>query len=465
LFSYFFPPSQAVGALRWQKFARHLAGAGIGLDVITLDPSDLARRDDSRLADLPDGIRVFGVTQPSLPSERLERALLKMKRLLRKPAPAAAAIAQSDRGAGKPAGTAASPGSYSRSEILAGTPGWSLDRAYHARQDLERIRAWAHVAAALGSRILTPGLHQAVISCGPPHPVHEAARIVARAGHLPLVIDLRDPWALVERLPSHIASPAWYRRSARDERRIVRDAALVVLNTDPALRAMRSSHPADADRMVCVMNGCDDDLVPAPPRSSRFLVAYAGSVYLDRDPRPLFRAARQVATELGLTPAEFGLEFMGNVQAYGGRTLGAIAAEEGVGEFVRIHPTRPRADALAFLASASMLLSLPQDSEMAIPSKIFEYAQFNAWVLALAEPTSATAELLRGTAADTVSSRDIGGIANALRGRIEGWRRGERPEALARIDRLSRRYQAGVLLAALQPLIGAPLKLEAACAP
>ncbi len=342
--------------------------------------------------------------------------------------------------------------------------GSGLARAWHARQDLARIEAWARAAADIGAQILEPGVHRAIISCGPPHPVHEGARRLARGSGLPFIVDLRDPWALVERLPAHIASPYWYRRSARDERRVVADASLIVLNTESAQAAMQRSHPDRADRIRCVMNGCDEEVAVMAERTDRFLVAYAGSVYLDRDPRPLFRAARAVIEELGLTPAEFAIEFMGNARSYGGHTLGSIAGQEGVGEFVRVHAARPRAEALAFLAGASMLLSLPQDSEMAIPSKIFEYFQYDAFLLALAEHDSATERLLRGTTADTVSSRDIAGITRVLRERYLGWKRGERPQALAREERFTRRHQAGLLLAALAPLIGLKLPVEAPCA-
>ncbi len=464
LLSYFFPPSQAVGALRWQKFAGHFAEAGVGLDVITLDPASLSKPDPARLAELPAGTRVYGVPQPLLRTEQLERWLLSLRRprtSAASPAPQAAAPA-TPRPRSAPAPRA---DSYSREEILGGqVPGSRLARAWHAWQDLARIEAWADAASELGMRVLDPGVHRAIISCGPPHPVHEGARRLAGRVRLPYIVDLRDPWALVERLPAHIASPYWFRRSAADERRVVSDASLIVLNTESAQAAMQQSHPDRAEAIRCVMNGCDEEVAVGGARTGKFLVAYAGSVYLDRDPRPLFQAARAVVEELKLTPAQFAIEFMGNARSYGGLTLGAIAGQEGIGDYVRVHAARPRAEALAFLAGASMLLSLPQDSEMAIPSKIFEYFQYDAFLLALAEPESATERLLRGTTADTVSSRDIQGITRVLRARYLDWQRGAVPKALAREERFTRRHQAGQLLRAIAPLIGLTTGTEASCA-
>jgi len=416
------------------------------MDVVTLDPALYPAQDSTRLADLPDGTQVFGVKQPRLIGEQIEGSLVGLKQRLRrrgKPTRGTAAPSESMK-------LAPRADSYSRAEILSGSvPGPGLVRAYHARQDLARIEAWARAAAEVGRGIIEEGGHRAVVSCGPPHPTHLGARHLARAFDLPLVVDLRDPWALVERIPAHIASPTWYRLSARAERRVVEDAALIVLNTEAALHAMQTAHPDAAGRMTCVMNGCDEEPVPAPDRSKRFLVAYAGSIYLDRDPRPLFRAARTVVTELALAPERFGIEFMGKAQSYGGKTVEMIAEEEGIGDFVRVHAARPRGEALNFLASASVLLSLPQDSEMAIPSKIFEYFQFEAWILALAERDSATELLLRGTGADTVSARDIKGLEQVLRSRYREWERGTRPRPLSADPRLTRRHQAAKLIKAI----------------
>jgi glycosyltransferase involved in cell wall biosynthesis len=98
------------------------------------------------------------------------------------------------------------------------------------------------------------------------------------------------------------------------------------------------------------------------------------------------------------------------------------------------------------LAGATMLLSLPQDSPWAIPSKIFEYMQFDAWMLVLAEPDAPAALLLRDSGADVVSPADVDAIAAVLKRRIEEFRRGERPRRLAHERMFSRRVQAERLM-------------------
>ena len=95
------------------------------------------------------------------------------------------------------------------------------------------------------------------------------------------------------------------------------------------------------------------------------------------------RVAR-VASELNLTPADLRIELMGNVASLDGVPIEAMAREEGVTAMLGIHAPGSRAQALEFLARANMVVVLPQDSDMAIPAKIFDYARFHAWILAFA---------------------------------------------------------------------------------
>jgi glycosyltransferase involved in cell wall biosynthesis len=269
-------------------------------------------------------------------------------------------------------------------------------------------------------------------------------------------MDLRDPWSLVQRLPECIASPVTTWFAARDERLAIRDAALVVTNTDPAGEAMRARYPLESHRIIAVPNGFDDDALPPSHPSPAFVVAYAGNIYLDRDPRPLFKAAAQVIASHRLTPDDFRIELMGAVSALDGVPIGQMAREEGVGEFVRTQESRPRREAMEFLASASMLVLLPQDSDFAIPAKLFEYMRFDAWLLVLADRRSATARVLEGVEADVVDPSSVADIARALEVRLEQHRLGVRADRLARHEHLSRRARADELFSAIESLTGSP---------
>src|SRR5436305_4762536 len=108
---------------------------------------------------------------------------------------------------------------------------------------------------------------------------------------------------------------------------------------------------------------------------------------------------------------------------------------------------------MEFQARAAMLVSLPQDSDMAIPAKIFEYMLFEAWLLALATPESAVGRLLEGSAADVVRPDDLDALARVIRERVVQYRSGIRPPRLAGDERHSRRAQANRLLDAIAHVV------------
>ena len=91
---------------------------------------------------------------------------------------------------------------------------------------------------------------------------------------------------------------------------------------------------------------------------------------------------------------------------------------------------------------------------MAIPSKVFEYMRFDAWLLALADEGSASQQLLVGSGADVVDPTDVNGIARVLSERYGSFKLSGPPRQPALIARCSRREQARILFEALEPLGG-----------
>lgn len=440
LVSYHFPPDPAVGGVRWQKLSRFAAERGWGFDVLALHPAAVPAPDYGRLTDLPAGLEVHGIRPArSRPIEWINAAWRAL---------------QPRRTGAAPGAPVLRTGSFATSELR-----WmprdrrDLIRAFHAFTRYLLGSRWARAAARTGSALIRPGVHQVVISSGPPHAAHLAARTIAERAGLPFVMDLRDPWRLVQRLPDDHASPLWMALAAHNERRCVRAADLIAVNTDPHRDALRSLYPDLAERIITIFNGADDDGLPPHRPIRRFVVAYAGTVYLDRDPRPLFYAVGRLIRRHHLTPDDFGVEFMGDVAALDGIPLAAMARAAGIGEFVTLHPAGSQAAARAFLAQAALLVVLPQDSTFAIPAKLFDYLRHEAWVLALAARHSAVEVLLRESEADVVSPGDVEAITEILEQRYLQHRNGERPLPIARDDLFSRRRQADALFDAIEELV------------
>ncbi len=425
LISYNFPPDYSVGGLRWQAMALVLAEKGWVIDVIAREFSREQELDLARLERLPPGTRIYSVPDRETLVERVQKRAWPILRGW--------------------IGSRAAPEVYalSPSEIAHQPPSLrAAVRAYLAWVDVSRGRNWAHDAAALATSLARSARHVAVVSSGPPHMAHEAGRLVTRRTDIPHVADLRDPWSLLQRVQEAIASPTWLRLASHYESRVVREAAFITMNTEASGDAMRGAYPESAEKIYVVRNGTDDEPLPPTRRDSCFRLRFAGSIYIDRDPRLVFRAASWVMAELRLTPDQFCIELIGQVSSYSGTPTLQIAAEEGLGNHVHVGGLLPRQEALEFLAGATMLLSLPQDSDFAVPAKIYEYLRFDAWMLVLATPESATGRLLRDTDADLVDPEDIEGMAAVLLTRFQEFSRGIQPQAIGRDGRFDRRAQA-----------------------
>jgi hypothetical protein len=279
---------------------------------------------------------------------------------------------------------------------------------------------------------------------------HDAGRRISKRLGIPFVMDMRDPWRLGERLAEGVATPFWFMLADRYESKAVDQAALVLANTEVACRNLHAVYPSRTRDIMTVMNGADDDPLPASCHSPQFVIAHAGTVYLDRDPRGLFQAAARVIRDLGVTPAEFRLAFMGELAAVGGFPVLDVARQEGILDYVTTEPPQPHAKAMEFMAGATMLVTMSGNNMAAIPAKTFECIRFEAWVLALSAPGSATALLLDGSGADVAAPSDVGAIEAAIRRRYLEYRNGVRPPRIGEDQRFSRAGQAALLFDALE---------------
>jgi len=444
LVSYHFPPSEAAGALRWQRLAPIAAKHGWDLDVIALRPESATHVDWGRLAELPASTEIHGVAARPPFSARAAHAIWTLWRVI-----GGRKRIEGEGGQGNPA--TLRPGSLHREEITWFRGARSVVRAGNAFVAHREELAWSRVAAGEGIRIAARKRPDVVVSCGPPHLVHEAGRRIARALAIPFVMDMRDPWSLQLRLQEDVASPLWYSLAERAEARCVREADLIVMNTPMAARAMQTKWRRD--RVISVLNGLDDEPLISLPWPRQFRIVYAGSIYLDRTPGPLFEAVARVVKSLDLDPDDFQIRIIGNNPEGG---LVQLARGLGVERYLEHRCHVPRREVLREYAEAAVLLSLPQDSHYAIPSKVFEYVREPCWVVVQAEAGSATAELLEGSSAFVVDPSDPVRLAEVLTTCYRRFRAGGRPAPIAANDRWSRSQEGGRLMRALDELVRRP---------
>ena len=445
LISSAFPPSSVVGALRWEKLAGYLHDAGFALDVVTTGVDETESLDLTRLDGLPRSTRVFGVARvPSMLLRLLNAVHITWARL--RVGEEQANPRDSTRR------DAAVQSTLVRTTELERYPRTLQEwqRAYRGRLAREQESAWTGAAQRAASVLSKTTRYHAVFSSGPPNLCHQAAAIVAHQSCRPFIMDMRDPWGTAVAVVADSASALEIRFARRTEAKCVRTAAAVVVNTGLARELLIRRYPGIASRCCVVMNGTDGDAPMELGARDRFTIVFAGSIYFDRNPRMVFRAAAQVIDRMALTPADFGFNFIGSASSYGGITTKQIAEEEGIGEYVETTPFIPRGELLKTLASASVLLSLPQDVETSIPAKIFEYMSFPAWLLVIAAQGSATAQLLVGTDADVVEPSDVSAMTDRIARRVQEFRAGVTARPVGASGQFGRAEQARVLIGVLR---------------
>jgi glycosyltransferase involved in cell wall biosynthesis len=442
LLTHYFPPSSGVGALRWRKMSALLAEEGWGVDVIASSPTCDGLLDDEAIADLPAGLRVWHADDRAAIVHLPERAVLRMLRMVT---------------GRRPKGDAARTSvPRPRQATLQAEIAWNLHtpkgylRLYSAGRDVLKERILSRHVAGIAQRVLDRSVHKVVVSSGPPHAWHVAGRVTAKRSRIPFVMDLRDPWSMRHRLSDGVATPPWRMYLRSQESRAVHDAALVVANTDSLRDMLRRAYPSVRDRVITVMNGYDDDPLPAVARPQRFTVSYLGAIYGGRDPRPLFAGFAIAVRDLGLSPAQITLRFIGDVHAFGRVPVRDLAAAEGIGDYLELVPRVPRTTALEMMAQSHLLVSLPWPDAVSVPAKIFEYIRFPAWLLAFVNPGSELERLLSGMDVDLVHAQDVAGVGAALGRRYLQHAAGDFPKALSSDVHLSRRYQVSKLVSALQ---------------
>lgn len=443
LLSKHFPPSEEAGALRWQKLTVLAEEHGYAVTVATRHYDELERRDDRRLRELPGSTQILQVKSVKTAFDAFETATVSLRRAIR-----SVGSLSFHAGAETTEGDQALPPVNQSSVSRVQAPSTfaslgALRRAYHATALRASELAWAKAAGRQLSRIPDA---VAVVSCGPPHQVHIVGAEIAKRRRVPHVVDMRDPWSMVERVPASFGSKRLWEAAARDETHVFGSAALVVVNTEAHAAELRSAYPSLSDRIVAVLNGFDDEVMPPPEPQRAFTIVYAGTIYLDRDPAVLLEPVAEMVRRAQVAPDDLQLIFVGDVESGNSAGLAGMASSLGIGEFVQVRGRVPRAEAMQLLSRADLNVVLPQDSHLAVPSKVYEYLRFPAWLLALAEPHSATARTLAGTGADVVLPGDDEAVIRVISARMAERQRSGRPRPLAEAaPHLSRRAQAELL--------------------
>ncbi len=410
--AWWFPPLTGGGVHRPLHFVRHLVRRGFRVTVLTGVPPPGERRDDGLLAQVPAAARILRAPLPDP-----FRAWDVLKRWSGKggatAAPAAAAAAPT-----APASNGAPPSRW-------------RDVVSEALALPDRWLAWIPVATAKAALALRGDEPDLIFSTSPPHSAHLVGLALRGLFAAPLVVDFRDPWI---GNPFRVyASERGQRVDAALERRVVGEAAQIVLNTPALERAFRLRHAVGA-RARTIANGFDPDLfagLPPPTGGGTpgaVEIAHFGQLYGLRSGRFLLQALARLRAADPDAFARTRVVFHGSID--GEAAFRAQAEALGIGGALALAGALPHAQALARQRTSDVLLILgPEhhDPEVQVPAKLYEYLAAGRPLLALSRAGGAIEETLRIAAVpfERAEPDDPDAIAVALARVV---RRGAGPE-------------------------------------
>jgi glycosyltransferase involved in cell wall biosynthesis len=383
--AFHFPPIAAAGTHRTLNFVRQWAEAGNSVGVVTTGSYEGFRTEPDLLARVPSEVRVARAWHCD-PFRLLARL----------------------RGVSHSTPSTASPSSNGAAGPRFQT---TLDRVIDFVSRLadvpDRYASFIVPAFLRGVALAGSVRPQVVYSTAPPASSHLAALLLADVLGLPLVVDLRDPWAVNPFRDVPYASL----RELDDvlEALVVRRARRVILNTTLAERDYVARY-GDPAKFMTIPNGISPDLFALPRGTpaaggTRIDLVHLGSIYGKRSPLPFVRALARWRREDRAAADRVVVTQIGPIED-GGALVREIANHD-VAHAFRLESSVPYREAFLRSTTAHALLLLGVSGELPevqVPAKLFEYIAAGRPILALAKRGGAIRATLDRAGADYLAA-------------------------------------------------------------
>lgn len=379
--AYFFPPLGGAGVQRTLKFVKYLPEHGYRPTVITTRSRRYGILDETLAAEIPAGVRVLRVADIPLPTWA--------------------------------AGVLRRLGLHRAASVLSWPDislGWAVAATISALREIRRNRP------------------DVILTTSPPVSAHLAGWWLRRLTGVPWVADFRDEWATnlgaaVEPAPRRTLT-RWV------EPRLAAAAASVVVVAD-------YFRIAGAPRRLTVPNGVDESDVPAAapeaPDGEVFRIAHVGSVYADRDCRPVLDALGRLAADGRIERDRVELRVVGTVW------IEDLAQRSPVPLVQTAYVDHPRA--IAEMRGASTLLLYVAPGSLAPSGKLFEYLACERPILSVAHPDNLAHRLVEEWGAGrSADPDDPEAIDAAILDLYERWREGRLGPVVGARERVLERY-------------------------
>lgn len=248
---------------------------------------------------------------------------------------------------------------------------------------------WYPNAVAAGSRIFSDEKYDAIVSIGPPHSVHLAARSLAKKFDVPFVPVFIDPWTDIAYYRGFKRSALTLKTDNALEKAVLRDCFRAVFVTEAMEQDYLTKYSFMKGKSEILYWGYNEEnfsgLAPEEAVSGKVLL-HAGNIFDYQDSPGLWREIRR-RNDSG---EAIRIRFIGTVSP----GIRNSISQNGLDGATEYRGFLPYGDVLRAMLGASYLLVCATESRH-LPGKLFEYLRAGMPILAYGEDNDEIARLLK----------------------------------------------------------------------
>ena len=264
--TYYWPPSGGGGVQRWLKFVKFLREYDWEPVVYTPSNPDFELKDDDLLEDIPKGLTIL--KRPIWEPFGLYRMLFGKKAVQKQ-----GVVVESSN------------------SFLSKIAVWVRGNYFIPDSRL----FWVRPSVNYLTKYLKSNKVDVIITTGPPHSVHLIGLELKQRLGVKWLADFRDPWSNWDVLDQLKLSDKSRRTHREQESKVLLEADQII-TVSPSLK--NSLLELGAKKVEVITNGYDlDALDLETTKPDKFRIAYAGFLTRGRNPKMLWEALNEVASE------------------------------------------------------------------------------------------------------------------------------------------------------------------------
>ena len=296
---------------------------------------------------------------------------------------------------------------------------------------------WLIPATIAGLQTIRRTNAQVIFSSAPYFTDHLVGMALSRLSGLPWVAHFRDPF-VAGAAPCYLRTSTSVRLNRMLERMVISQADRVVCVTEEHADALREAYThCAADKFLAVPNGFDGEewkdletergnpAQKADRSNGKFRIMYAGKLYVQRSPLPLFRALRKMIDAGEIRSDQVQVDLVGWCETSEGRSIEDLITETRLNDCVKIVGPLSRPNTLRQMMNSDLLLLLAEGWTTQIPGKTYEYIKAGRPILALTSKGALANFIKRTKSGWAVDPAQDEAILTAVRESYRQWRSNE----------------------------------------